>query len=397
MAEFCPLCKMEVESLRIHWKFNHKKLKMSKKNKKGQVGWMDKRQKGLSATTDQKKYELHEEELRTCSQCGEKNILNMDQHVLLKHRTKKPVPTVAPSREDAAERVRKKLEVFRTQRKFESALSDINNMRQNGEERVKLEKEVISGICSDNTIPQLVVCPFCKKTIFYGLITSRYLADKIKGPVRNHLEKCDPVLDEDRSPESSPKNKENPASVNIKAEVDWKTITNRPKKGVRYVVIDGKKIPAAVYPACDGLGNPLDLNLPGSQRVLKLPFDDADFSLANPEKMECSSSAVVFPLSLNMPCIKVESNETDVKVESNDTDVNVKLEPDDRLVIDMPETSDIKKEIFADVIPQCSSSNVTDMTDTVLEQESSQSSSVESETSQKIIGIAVRKDLLCST
>ena len=66
-------------------KFTTSKAKQTfvKKNKKSQVGWMDKRQKGLLSTTE-KSREVQEEELRTCSLCGAKNILNMDQHILLK-------------------------------------------------------------------------------------------------------------------------------------------------------------------------------------------------------------------------------------------------------------------------------------------------------------------------
>jgi len=383
MPEFCHLCKMEVESIKVHWKFNHKKLKMSKKNKKSQVGWMDKRQKGLSTT--EKSREVQEEELRTCSLCGAKNILNMDQHILLKHRTKKAVPSVDSTEEDAAERVRKKLNVFRTQRKFANEFSNIDDMRQNSEERVKLYKEVISSICSDNTIPQLVVCPFCKKTLFYGLITSRFLADKIKGPVRNHLEKCDPLAPSETS------NKENPGFDKMKTEVDWTTIKKRPKKGVKYVEIDGKKIPAAVYPSCDALGNPLDLNSPGSQHFLKL--EDTDFCLHPSVKLEQGASAII-PL--------IETGIKTEKIESNETDDKVKLEPEeeDTLEIDMSESIDIKKEIFAEYSPETPSCNETEMVEetsasTVLEEEIDQSSSVQSE--KKIFGLSVRKDLMCSS
>ena len=54
----------------------------------------------------------------------------------------------------------------------------------------------------------------------------------------------------------------------IKLILKWITLENMPKKGAIYIEMD-RKILAKLYPSCDALGNPHDLNSPGSQQFLK--------------------------------------------------------------------------------------------------------------------------------
>ena len=110
-------------------------------------------------------------------------------------------------------------------------------------------------------------------------------------------------------------------------------------------------------------------------------------------KLEQGASAII-------PLIK--SGIKTEQIESNETDDKVKLEPEeeDTLEIDMSESIDIKKEIFAEYSPETPSCNETEMVEetsasTVLEEEIDQSSSVQSE--KKIFGLSVRKDLMCSS
>ena len=55
----------------------------------------------------------------------------------------------------------------------------------------------------------------------------------------------------------------------IKLILKWITLENMPKKGARYIELDSRKSLADIYPSCDALGNPHDLNSPGSQQFLK--------------------------------------------------------------------------------------------------------------------------------
>ena len=69
MAEKCPLCKMDVVSVKIHWRINHKKVEFSP----GKVNV------GFKAGKISKKIKC-----TRCSICREK-VKNIDQHNLIVH------------------------------------------------------------------------------------------------------------------------------------------------------------------------------------------------------------------------------------------------------------------------------------------------------------------------
>jgi hypothetical protein len=229
MVEKCPLCKMDVENLKIHWRINHRKVKFS-------PGKVNTGFKGAKL--------IQRRETTSCPQCKEK-VRNLDQHLLLVHPVRIQPELFhhhPPAQPGTSETLDHNLEFVKTvdsilerksrtaglRRRIRANYPFIplyaGHLEQTG---VKVEEDLegeISRLDTDRLIKEIVVgmemrerlltyglyfnfiptsdtncrkvrCPDCDVLMFQGPIVTKSLRNRLWKELRAHLKECS--LDED--------------------------------------------------------------------------------------------------------------------------------------------------------------------------------------------------------